>query len=58
MVLVVLLGGTLLVAAHNAVLGRDTGHRFDRLLAIWCGMLANSVFIDTLHWRHFSCSPG
>ena len=22
------------------------------LLAAWCGLLANSFFIDTLHWRH------
>ena len=22
------------------------------LLAAWCGMLANSFFVDTLHWRH------
>jgi len=22
------------------------------LLAAWCGILANSVFVDTLHWRH------
>jgi hypothetical protein len=22
------------------------------LLAAWCGVLANSLFIDTLHWRH------
>ena len=22
------------------------------LLAAWCGLLANSAFIDTLHWRH------
>jgi hypothetical protein len=22
------------------------------LLAAWVGLLANSVFVDTLHWRH------
>ena len=22
------------------------------LLGAWCGLLANSAFIDTLHWRH------
>ena len=22
------------------------------LLAAWCGLLANSAVIDTLHWRH------
>ena len=35
------------------VLGRDTyGIGSAALLAAWCGLLANSVFIDTLHWRH------
>jgi hypothetical protein len=22
------------------------------LLAAWCGVMANSAFVDTLHWRH------
>jgi hypothetical protein len=22
------------------------------LLGAWCGLLANSAFVDTLHWRH------
>ena len=53
LVVVVLLGGTLLVAANNVIMGRDTaGIGSIGLLAIWCGTLANSVFIDTLHWRH------
>lgn len=44
---------TLGFAARNAVLGRDTyGIGSAALLAAWCGALANSVFIDTLHWRH------
>ena len=35
------------------MLGRDTwGIGSTALLAIWCGLLANSFFIDTLHWRH------
>ena len=44
---------TLGFAARNAVLGRDTyGIGSAALLASWCGVLANSLFIDTLHWRH------
>jgi O-antigen ligase len=53
----VLLGGlllaTLVVALRNVVLGRGTaGISSTALLAAWCGLLANSVFVDTLHWRH------
>jgi hypothetical protein len=45
--------GTLVLASRNAVLGRETyGIGSTALLAAWCGLLANSVFIDTLHWRH------
>jgi hypothetical protein len=44
---------TLFLAARNAEAGRDTyGIGSAALLAAWCGLLANSVFIDTLHWRH------
>lgn len=44
---------TLGFAARNAALGRDVyGVGSAALLAAWCGLLANSVFIDTLHWRH------
>jgi O-antigen ligase len=44
---------TLGFAARSAVLGRDTyGIGSAALLAAWCGALANSLFIDTLHWRH------
>jgi O-antigen ligase len=51
--LVALLGGTLLLAMRNALLGRDTyGVGSAALLGAWCGLLANSAFIDTLHWRH------
>jgi hypothetical protein len=54
--LLVLLGlmlVTLSAAAGNAIIGRDTyGIGSAALLAAWCGILANSVFIDTLHWRH------
>jgi O-antigen ligase len=52
-VLVALLYGTLLMALRNAVIGRNTqGIASAALLAAWCGILANSVFVDTLHWRH------
>jgi O-antigen ligase len=52
-VLIGLMFGTLLFATRNAVLGRDTyGIGSGPLLAAWCGLLANSVVIDTLHWRH------
>jgi O-antigen ligase len=51
--LVALLGGTLLLAARNAVQGRDAyGVGSAALLGAWCGLLANSAFVDTLHWRH------
>lgn len=40
--------------AAIAVVGRPspTGVGGAALLASWCGLLANSFFIDTLHWRH------
>jgi O-antigen ligase len=45
--------GTLLLAIYNVVLGRGTfGITSVALLACWCGILANSLFVDTLHWRH------
>ena len=48
-----LLIGTLIVACRNVVLGRGTaGLSSTALLAAWVGLLANSVFVDTLHWRH------
>jgi O-antigen ligase len=51
--LVALLYGTLLMALRNAVRGWDThGIGSTALLAAWTGILANSVFVDTLHWRH------
>jgi O-antigen ligase len=44
---------TLGFAARNALLGRDTyGIGSAALLAAWCGLVANSAFVDTLHWRH------
>jgi O-antigen ligase len=51
--LVALLYGTLVMAVRNAARGWDTyGIGSAALLAAWCGILANSVFVDTLHWRH------
>ena len=53
LVLVSLLLGTLIVAGRNVILGRGTvGLSSTALLAAWVGLLANSVFVDTLHWRH------
>jgi O-antigen ligase len=44
---------TLGFAARNVALGVDTyGIGSAALLAAWCGLLANSFFVDTLHWRH------
>jgi O-antigen ligase len=52
-VMVVLLGGTLALAVGNVVAGRSTyGIGSAALLGVWCGLLANSFFVDTLHWRH------
>ena len=52
-VMAALLGGTLALAAGNVVAGRSTyGIGSAALLAVWCGVLANSFFVDTLHWRH------
>ena len=51
--LLALLGFTLIAALRNAVAGRGThGIGSASLLAAWCGLLANSAVIDTLHWRH------
>ena len=48
-----LLAGTLALATLNAVKGRDScGVGSAALLAAWCGVMANSAFVDTLHWRH------
>jgi O-antigen ligase len=45
--------GTLLLALRNVIEGRSTfGLPAIALLAAWCGILANSLFVDTLHWRH------
>jgi O-antigen ligase len=52
-VLVVLVASTLMLAVGNAVAGRDAhGVGSAAALGAWCGLLANSAFVDTLHWRH------
>jgi O-antigen ligase len=52
-VLAALLLATLGVAVQNVMRGRGTaGLSSIALLAVWCGLLANSFFVDTLHWRH------
>jgi O-antigen ligase len=44
---------TLGFAARNVTRGIDTyGIGSAALFAAWCGLLANSLFVDTLHWRH------
>jgi O-antigen ligase len=53
LVVVLLLVLTLFFAVRNVVYGRDTyGLGSAVLLGAWCGLLANGVFVDTLHWRH------
>ena len=44
---------TLAFATWNVIRGRDTyGIGSAPLLAAWTGLVANSAFVDTLHWRH------
>jgi len=44
---------TLVMALRNVVVGVDTfGIGSAALLGAWCGLIFNSVFVDTLHWRH------
>ncbi|MGI9020538.1 MAG: O-antigen ligase family protein [Solirubrobacterales bacterium] len=44
---------TLVLALRNAAEGRDTmGIGSAALLGAWIGLLANSVVIDSMHWRH------
>jgi O-Antigen ligase len=40
-------------AGRNAIAGRGTyGIGSAALLGAWSGILVNSIFVDTLHWRH------
>ena len=51
--IVALIIATLILAARNALLGRDTyGIGSAALVAAWAGIAVESFFIDTLHWRH------
>ena len=51
--LIALLTSTLVAAVANAVAGRETyGIGSAALLGAWCGILLNSLVVDTLHWRH------
>lgn len=51
--LAALLFWTLAFATANVVRGRDSfGVSSAALLAAWCGVMVNSTFVDTLHWRH------
>jgi O-antigen ligase len=44
---------TLVISARSTIIGRHTyGIGSAALLASWCGILINSPFVDTLHWRH------
>jgi O-antigen ligase len=53
LVIVVLVVGTMTFALVSVARGRDTyGISAAALLAAWCGLVANSFFVDTLHWRH------
>lgn len=52
--MVTLMLTTLLMAVRNAALGRSAwGLGSAALLGAWAGLIANSFFVDTLHWRHF-----
>jgi O-antigen ligase len=52
-VLIVLLLSTLVLALRNVVVGANTwGIGSTALLGAWCGVILNSVVVDTLHWRH------
>src|SRR5262249_2425455 len=51
--LLALIFATLLFAVRNVLRGVDTyGIGSAALLGSWLGIVANSLFIDTLHWRH------
>jgi hypothetical protein len=44
---------TLVFALRNVAAGKDTyGIGSAALLGAWCGLIFNSVVVDTLHWRH------
>jgi O-antigen ligase len=44
---------TLVLALRSTILGWDTfGIGAPALLGCWCGLIFNSIVVDTLHWRH------
>ena len=52
LVIIALVVGTLAFATTNVLHGRDTyGISAAALLAAWSGLVVNSFFVDTLHWR-------
>jgi O-antigen ligase len=52
-VIILIVLSTLVFALVNVVRGRDTyGISAAALLAAWCGLVCNSFFVDTMHWRH------
>jgi len=52
-ILIGIIGATLFAAVGLAARDRDLfGLGSAALLASWIGLLANSFFVDTLHWRH------
>ena len=51
--IIVFVISTLVFGLVNVARGRDTyGISAAALLAAWCGLICNSFFVDTLHWRH------
>ena len=51
--LVAFIVATLSFGLLNVLRGTDTyGISAAALFAAWCGLIVNSFFIDTLHWRH------
>jgi hypothetical protein len=51
--LIAIIGATLLVAVGSTARDLDLhGLGSAALLGSWLGLLANSIFVDTLHWRH------
>jgi O-antigen ligase len=50
---VLLFAATLVFACGNVVRGQSTfGISSVALLGLWVGLIVNSFFVDTLHWRH------
>lgn len=50
--IIALIVATLAFGGANVLHGKDTyGISAAALFAAWCGLVANSFFVDTLHWR-------